>query len=295
MKTSWRGFFYAFMAGLLWGATSPIAQFLFEDKGVTPEGLVPFRLLCSGILLLLYAKMSRQDITAIWKERRDIPRLFAFSVFGMMGMQYFFFAAVNATNAATATIFQYLNPAILIIYFSVIYKMLPRKQEVAAVLCAVTGITIVATHGNLTTLAVSPKGIILGLILALATCFYGVLPGPLIKKYSPIVVAAWGMIVGGAVLTVLTRPWTIMVPMDIEVLGAFGAIVILGTIIPFCCYMSALKHIGSVYAGLLSSVEPVAATVVAVLFLGTTFIAVDVIGFALVLSTAFILAIPDKR
>ena len=138
-----KGFFAAFMAGLLWGASSPIAQFLFEDKGVTSEWLVPYRLVMAGVLLFLYAVLFKKQSPVVWKERSDGVRQIVFSILGMMGMQYTFFAAVQETNAGTATIFQYLNPAMLIIYFAVIYKVMPKAKEITAVLCSLAGIFLV--------------------------------------------------------------------------------------------------------------------------------------------------------
>ena len=40
------------------------------------------------------------------------------------------------------------------------------------------GIFLVATQGNIHALSISPKGLIMGMLLAITTCFYGVLPGP---------------------------------------------------------------------------------------------------------------------
>ena len=290
-----KGFIAAFMAGLLWGGTSPIAQFLFQHKGITSTWLVPYRLVTAGILLFVYAAViKKQKPFEVWKEKNDAIRQIAFAVFGMMGMQYSFFAAVQETNAGTATIFQYLNPAILILYFAVIYRVAPKAKEIIAVLCSVSGIFLVATHGNSHELSVSPKGIILGMILAVTTCCYGVIPGPLLKKYPAETVCAWAMMVGGIVLMTVTRPWRFEVHIDWIVVVGFFAIVIMGTILPFCFYLSSLKTIGSVYAGLLSSVEPVAATIIAAVFLGTSFQSIDVVGFVLVLSTMFILNINSR-
>lgn len=290
-----RGFLMAFLAGLLWGASSPIAQFLFEQKGVVSSWLVPYRLLSAGILLLLFAALKKMPIAEVWKEKKDSVRLCCFAVFGMMGMQYSFFAAVQEMNAGTATIFQYLNPAMLIIYFAVIYKIVPKGREIVAMLCSLIGIFLVATHGNIHQLSISWLGIVLGLILALTTCFYGVIPMPLLKKYQAEVVCAWAMIIGGIVLSAAIQPWKIKTQIDMEVVIAFLAIVIIGTILPFCFYLAALKKIGSVYSGLLSSVEPVAATILAAVFLGTSFQTIDVVGFALVLSTMFILNIGNMK
>ena len=67
-----RGFMLAFLAGLLWGASSPVAQYLFEQKDIVSEWLVPYRLLCAGILLFVYAVVwKRQEPWGIWKEKRD--------------------------------------------------------------------------------------------------------------------------------------------------------------------------------------------------------------------------------
>ena len=88
------------------------------------------------------------------------------------------------------------------------------------------------------------------MILAITTCCYGVIPGPLLKKYPAEIVCAWAMMVGGAVLMLVTRPWRFEVHIDWIVVVGFFAIVIMGTILPFCFYLASLKSIGSVYAGL---------------------------------------------
>lgn len=290
-----KGFIAAFMAGLLWGASSPIAQYLFVNKGLTSTWLVPYRLVSAGVLLFVYAVViKKQKPFEVWKLRSDALRMVAFAVLGMMGMQYSFFAAIQEMNAGTATIFQYLNPAMLIIYFAIIYKVAPKKKEILAVVCSVSGIFLVATHGNIHELTISPLGIVLGLIIALTTCFYGVLPGPLLKRFPAEMVCAWAMMIGGGVLMIVTRPWQYEVHIDWAVVVGFFAIITIGTIVPFCFYLSSLKSVGSVYAGLLSSVEPVAATVITAVFLGTSFEMIDVVGFVLVLSTLFILSFKSR-
>ena len=121
------------------------------------------------------------------------------------------------------------------------------------------GIFLVATQGNIHALYISPKGLIMGMLLAITTCFNGVLPGPLLKKYPAESVCAWAMLIGGGVLAVFLRPWRIEAHLDMIVIVGFLIIVIVGTI-----------------------------------FLGTAFPAIDILGFALILSTLFILNINSK-
>ena len=142
------GFILAAWTGVLWGASSPVAQYLFEIKGIEASWLTPYRLLASGSLLLLFSAVRRQEIFAVWKEKKAALRLAVFGVAGMMGMQYSFFAAVQATNAGTATFFQYLNPAMLIIFYGIKERKFPGRRELAAVCCAVSGVFLIATHGN---------------------------------------------------------------------------------------------------------------------------------------------------
>ncbi len=294
-RDSETGFILAVWTGILWGASSPVAQYLFDQKGVDCSWLTPYRLLASGSILLVYAAVRRKGIFRVWREKGDAARLALFGVVGMMGMQYSFFAAVQATDAGTATFFQYLNPAILIIYYAVRKRKLPGKRELAAVFCAVSGIFLIATHGRLDSLHISAEGIGLGLLTALTTCFYAVLPIPLLKKYSSEVVCAWAMLIGGAALAAVRRPWQMTVDTDWEVAAAFLAIVLLGTILPFCFYLAALTRIGAVYTGLMTSVEPVTAAVLAGIFLDTAFGLIDMAGFLLVLSTGFILNMHKKE
>lgn len=288
------GFVLAVWTGILWGASSPVAQYLFEQKGIESAWLTPYRLLGSGILLLAYSGVLKKDITGIWRRRKDALRLIIFGIIGMMGMQYSFFAAVQATDAGTATFFQYLNPAMLIVYYAVRERKAPGKREIAAVFCAVSGVFLIATHGNPFSLNVSAEGIGLGLLTAVTTCFYAVLPISLLKKYPSEVVCAWAMLIGGIALSAVRKPWRIKADVDSAVMLAFFAIVILGTILPFCFYLAALPRIGAVYTGLMTSVEPVTATVLAAAFLGTAFAPVDIVGFLLVLSTGFILNLRKK-
>lgn len=297
MKTKDRtlGFLFAVWTGILWGASSPVAQYLFETKGVEASWLTPYRLLASGGLLLVCSAVKKQDILGVWKEKADAVRLVIFGIAGMMGMQYSFFAAVQATDAGTATFFQYLNPAMLIVFYAVRGRKMPEKQEILAVFCAASGIFLIAIHGNPDSLNVSAEGAALGLLTALTTCFYAVLPIPLLGKYPSEAVCAWAMLIGGAALAAVRQPWQMTVTIDAAVAIAFLAIVIMGTILPFCFYLWALTRIGAVYTGLMTSVEPVTATVLAAVFLGTVFEAVDVVGFVLVLSAGFILNIGKSK
>lgn len=112
-----KGIVLVITAAMLWGVSGTVAQFLFQKNGFTPEWLVVIRLLISGIALLVFAVIKGgQDIFQIWKSKEDCIKLILFSIIGMLGVQYTYFAAIKYGNAATATILQYMSPVIITCY-----------------------------------------------------------------------------------------------------------------------------------------------------------------------------------
>ncbi|NYC31249.1 drug/metabolite transporter (DMT)-like permease [Clostridium saccharobutylicum] len=76
LKPRIKGIFLVIISAMLWGVSGTFAQYLFQDKGFSPEWLVEIRLLSSGIILLLYAFMKgNQDMWTMWRSKRTILSL----------------------------------------------------------------------------------------------------------------------------------------------------------------------------------------------------------------------------
>ncbi|WP_370900136.1 EamA family transporter [Chryseobacterium gossypii] len=65
---------------------------------------------------------------------------------------------------------------------------------------------------------------------------------------------------------------------------------IFGTLIAFYSYLTAVQIIGGQKSSLLASVEPLSATVLAVLWLNVSFTTIDWIGSVFIISTVFLLS-----
>ena len=91
------------MSAIFWGVAGACAQYVFQNKGLTVDWLVSFRLLSGGGILLLYAKLRGRAVGAIWRDQRAWPSLLIFGLIGMLGVQYTYFAAIRHSNAATGT------------------------------------------------------------------------------------------------------------------------------------------------------------------------------------------------
>lgn len=285
-----KGIIYAATAGTAWGITGVVGQFLFGEKGVTPEWLVTWRLLIAGMIMLLYQAAKKKDIWVVWREKADIRRTIIYSVFGMMPVQLSFFVAVRYSNAGTATVLQYLNPMMMMLFFAVTKRILPGKNEILMVVMAIVGVFLIATKGNIHELTLSPLGLFWGLVCALTTCSYSMLPAKLLKKFDVITVCGWGMLLGGIALAVFVRPWSMDIRPDGQVIACMAFLILFGTVLPFCSSLAAMPLIGPIHTNLICSVEPIVAAVLAFVLLGTNFALMEVIGFGLILGTIFVFA-----
>ena len=290
-----KGILLALLAGILWGITGPLGQFLFDEKTITPEWLVTCRLIVSGTVILLGMFVKRRwEIFTIWKDKKDAVHMVIYSVAGMMAVQYSFFVAVEASNGGTATVLQYTNPVMIILYLALFQKVRPKSKEVVAVLLALAGIFLLSTNGNLHTLVITPKGLFMGLLCAVFTCFYSMLPRRLMEKYDEVMVCGWSMFIGGIVLAIWKNPWKIGAGADYQVWGLFGMLVLFGTVIPFIASLKAIMLSGPMYANVLASIEPVVASFLTFLFLGTTFGGFEILGFGCIILTIVMLSLNKK-
>lgn len=294
MSDRMKGFILAVLAGALWGISGVVGQYLFAEQEVNATWLVCYRLLFSGVILLGYLRYCKKDITEIWKNKNHGLRMLLHSIAGMMMVQFTFFKAIEASNAGTATVLQYLNPTLMLIFFAVFKKKKPSRVQALVVLMALIGTFLVATGGSIHNLTLSPSGLFWGLACAVVTCIYAILPIKLLEIYDAKLICGWGMLIGGIVLSIISQLWTLTTPINAIVVGSMLYIIIFGTIIPYTCSLMSLPLVGPVNSNLISSIEPIIAAVVAFLFLGTLFSIGEVIGFGFIIGTLIILAKSKK-
>ncbi len=285
------GAFCGLMTGICWGVSGVFGQFIFETRGVETSWLVPVRLTSSGILMILYLFLTkREEMVRLCKNRRDFIQTILAGIFGTMMFQLTFFGTVQRSNAGTATVLQYLAPVFIMVYVCIRGKRRPKGLEILSILLAVGGIFLISTHGNIHTLVMTPEALAWGLGCAFFMFLNTVIPESLYERYSSTVIVGWALLFGGIVLSCIFRPWEYTVHWDLAVVVSLFFIIIGGSVAAYLFYANAIKRIGPTKASLFSCIEPVTATVLAAVWLKTDFMMVDLAGFALILSTIFILS-----
>ena len=286
-----KGIVLTLVGGIFWGVGGSCGQFLFENKEVTSGLLVPIRLFASGLLILVLQLIRKEKIFDVWKEKRDAAETLLFALFGMMLCQYSYFTTIQYSNAGTATVLQYTGPAMILVYLCIKAKRRPKAYEIAALIFSCGGVFVLATHGDISSLALPPEALFWGIVAAVTLVVYNLQPIRIIAKFSTLTVMGWGMTIGGIVLTAVMRPWKVSAVWDTETVAALLFIILFGTIAAFYCYLTGVRLVGAANASLLACIEPIAATIVAAAWLKVRFTPIDLVGFALTITAVMIISV----
>lgn len=279
-----KGIILAVGGSIFWGGSGVAAQFLLQDRGMTADYLTAIRTLTAGFTLLLIDRfVYGNNITNIWRDKVSRYRLIFFGIFGMMAVQYTYFAAIAYSNAPTGTIIQYLMPVVILLWVALRERKLPQPGQVVCAILAILGTALLVTHGSLTTLSISEKALFWGILSALAAACYTVSPRWLLMRWPSAQVVGWAMLIGGAAISLIYPPLSYPGILDIDAILSLAYICILGTAIAFWAYVSSTKYILPQEASILNAMEPLASIVFSVLLLDVLFQLPEIAGTILII------------
>ena len=169
-------------------------------------------------------------------------------------------------------------------------------QIATAVLSLIAGIGVflIATHGSLNSLALSPAAITIGLLSAISYAFYSIQPVELLKHYPATAIIGWGQLLSGLALIAARNPFAPAGSWDLPACLAMAYLIAGATIASYALYLAGLKIVGSTKASLISCAEPLASIIAVVLLLDTRLVLPDYIGMSCIIFTVLLLSLPKK-
>ncbi|MGG0665851.1 EamA family transporter [Viridibacillus arvi] len=280
-----RGIILIISGAMLWGATGPLMEWVLSNSELTVPFMLTVRLILAGIILLSFLFLTKKDVTSIWKYPVWWRKLVTFGVLGMLGVQYSFVAAINASNAVVATLLQFLAPIFIIIFVSISYRKWPPKYQVLGILGTLIGLFLLLTNASFETLLVSSEALLWGVAVGLTFAFYTLYPAAIMKEWGVLIIVGWGMLIGGIVLGVISQVWSSdewSLLLDPKIALMLTAIIFFGTA-AFVLFLSSMKYITAVETSVLSSMEPLTAMIISVIWLGRTLAIWQIVGIIIML------------
>lgn len=286
------GLLIVLFCGAMWGLSGVLGQLLFQTTTIPVAWLTSIKMTLSGMIILILLFLKKDSfIFCVWKNKRDILTLIIFSILGVMCVQYTYFAAIEESNAATATVLQYTYPILMLLYTAISSRKIPSVREIISILFAFLGVILIATHGNIHSLSISKMALFWGILSAFAFVFYTVFPQELYKKISITAIMGWAFLIAGIVLFIGTKSYDKPIDYSFHAMGLTFAITIIGTLIPFLIYGIGVQILGNVKASVFVTVEPIFSAILACLFLQVSFTRMDIAGFLCIICAIWLTAL----
>ena len=288
-----KGTLFTVIAGIAWGLSGTSGQYLMAH-GISALVLTNIRLIIAGLLLVLLSYIkSKEQFLAFLKDKSSLFSLLLFSLFGLFLNQLAYLTAIHETNAGTATVLQYVCPVGILAYTCIKDKVAPTIAEILSMILAIGGTFLIATHGQMDQLSMTPAGLFWGLFSALTYALYIILPIKLIQKWGSILVIGVGMTISGFVAVPFTGIIGASLPMSFDIFLAFAGIILIGTVFAYTAFLKGASLVGPVKSSLLASIEPISAVFFAFMIMGDIFYPIDFLGMAMILLAVTIISLKD--
>lgn len=287
MRLTNQSLFVSIFGAGLWGFSGIAAQALFQIYKFPVLGLVTIRMIVAGLLLLVIVRPSLPT--------KPFLPLIALAILGYIGSQLTYLEAIQYSNAATATLLQFLFLPIVAGYEALAGNIRWSHRWSFTMILAGVG-TFLLIGGITLQVLVTPLGLLFGLLAALGGAYYTLGSAPFVRDRGSWWITTWGFLIGG----LLTLPLgaaslaTYSFPATINgtttVLLLVGFVIVVGTMLAFGLYLSGLQHLSATEIGVASSAEPIVSAGAAYALLGVVLTVAQYAGGALILAAVLLLA-----
>jgi drug/metabolite transporter (DMT)-like permease len=282
-------------AGVLFAINGTVSK-LVLDAGLGSLPLVQIRCASAAVLFLLIA--TRTDRPGLRVHRDEVLLLVVYGVVGLAMAQWLYLVAIGRMPVSIALLLEFTAPLLVALWVRLVrHDDVHSRIWVALALC-LGGLAMVAEIWDGLTL--DGVGLLAAGASAVALATYYLLGERALAAHGPVSLAAISFS-AASVLWAIVQPWwdfpadvlTQTVDLDAATEGFLGGtvpvwllvgwVVVLGTVAPFWLVLGGLGRIGATRTGLLGTLEPVLAGVVAWAVLGQVLSTAQVIGGTIVL------------
>jgi drug/metabolite transporter (DMT)-like permease len=287
------GYAMVAIAATLFAVNGTVSKVILKS-GITAQELTEVR--CAGALfgIVLLAAATRPASLRVRLE--ELPLLVALGIGGLALVQWSYFYAIARLEIGIALLIQFVGPILVALWARFVYGEHVRQRIWLALCLALAGLTLIVqvwSGGRL-----SSAGIVAAAVAAVTYAAYILLAERGVHRRDPLSLSAWGFLFATLFWSVLAPWWDFpgsRVGDSVSLLGNLASshlpvwllmlwMVTLGTIVPFLLVVGALRHITATRAGITGMLEPVAAILVAWVWLGESLEPVQLGGATLTLA-----------
>lgn len=254
------GYLLAAVAAAMFAVNGSIAKLLLED-GVSAAHLSQLRVTVAFVML--GGALALVDRPRLRIARADVPRMAWLGLAGVAIVQLSYFLAIERMPISVALVIQFTGPAMVLLWLRVAHGRRLKPSLYGAVALSVAGSALVVEVFDAG--SIDGLGVAYALVAAVTFAIYLVGFERAGHSYDAFTTLTWGLGFATLFWALVSPPWTFPLG-ELDSAGnvalALGVVVI-GTLAPFLLNVSALRHLPAARVGVVATLEPVLATLVA--------------------------------
>jgi len=273
------------MAGILFGLVAIFVRFLPQVDNVS---IAFFRLFIGfwSLLLILYFKKELGEFFRLvrgygWKH---------VALGALLALHFIFYiAGIKHTTVLHAAIFVNTTPIQSLVFTVLIFRIKPKRREIAAVFLGFIGVTVI-TLTEIVTLSGNIIGDIESFLAATFEAFYLIIGADLRKKVDARVLMASNCLLGSIVVFLYSLPFQggIYAPLQLNVILILLALGVLPTAVAHTLYIASVKVLKPYETSTVVLLEPITASLLALILFNEVPGINSIIG-SILIATAIIL------
>jgi len=271
-----------FLVALIYGANYTIAKEVLDDEHIKPIGFILLRVITGLILFsIIHTVYIKEKV-----DRKDFVRLILCGLFGVAINQTFFFSGLKLTTPINASLIMTTTPILVLIASSIMIGERITLRKIIGIIIGGSGAVLLILNGEKINFG---KDQILGdlMIFINATSYgiYLVIVKSLMKKYNPITVVKWVFIFG----TLFVIPfgfgeltevkWNTF---DFSIWLAVAYVLLCTTFLAYLFNAYALKTVNPSVVSIYIYLQPLLATMIALLFAKDNLVPIKLISGILI-------------
>ena len=254
-----------------------------------------------GTFFLLFLITFIQDRNSLKAERREIPTLLFYGVFGYAMVQLGYFIGISrGVPLSLVLIIEFTAPIWIVLWIKFVRKSVVAKDMWVAIALSLLGLILVAKVWQGFSFDLIGSFGALGAALALAVYF--LMSQSQGTKRSAQAMVVWGMGVAGLFWSLVLPIWnfpTAIFTTEINLQGRFSDysapgwlliayVIVFGTLVPYLFVVGGIRRLSASTSSVIGMLEPVLAGIFAWIWINETWNALQLIGGATVIAGIYI-------
>jgi drug/metabolite transporter (DMT)-like permease len=254
-----------------------------------------------GTFFLLFLITFIQDRNSLKAERREIPTLIFYGVFGYAMVQLGYFIGISrGVPLSLVLIIEFTAPIWIVLWIKFVRKSVVAKDMWVAIALSLLGLIMVAKVWQ--GFAFDLIGSLGALGAAMALAVYFLMSQSQGTKRSAQAMVVWGMGVAGLFWSLVLPIWnfpTAIFTTEINLQGRFSDysapgwlliayIIVFGTLVPYLFVVGGIRRLSASTSSVIGMLEPVLAGAFAWIWLSQSWTAIQLFGGFIVLIGIYI-------